>query len=46
MAFTQRTKQLHNTTRYTYDGWCVLTETDEADAVQRDYVYGIENKDV
>jgi len=28
------------TTRYTYDGWRVLTETDQADAVQRDYVYG------
>ncbi|MCH9021426.1 MAG: hypothetical protein IID32_01520, partial [Planctomycetes bacterium] len=28
------------TTRYTYDGWRVLTETDQADPVQRDYVYG------
>ena len=28
------------TTRYYYDGWRVLTETDENEAVQREYVYG------
>jgi len=28
------------TTRYYYDGWRVLTETDENEDVQREYVYG------
>ena len=28
------------TTRYYYDGWRVLTETDENDDRQRDYIYG------
>ena len=28
------------TTRYYYDGWGVLAETDAADTLQREYVYG------
>ena len=28
------------TTRYYYDGWRVLAETDAADTTQREYVYG------